>query len=102
MGMHKGKKMYFSNNQWSVTDKGLETIHPAPQYFIDKGRLTETSGLEQGTIYVWPAQLAEKTWVDIEAFIEAYIKALEIHEGHYSPALDSSMLETSLKTVRRT
>jgi hypothetical protein len=30
-------------------------------------------------MYNWPVHMAEKTWVDIVAFIEAFTAALAIH-----------------------
>ena len=49
---------------------------------------------------IWPVQLAEKTWVDIEAFIEAFIKAIEIHKGRYTGEVDPKVLSASIGEAR--
>jgi hypothetical protein len=83
----------FANRQWRVTDYGIESVHPpAPDYFVEKSRLSELD---------WPEHMAEKTWVDIEAFIEAYEKALELHKGQYSGTITPEKLTASIKEARR-
>jgi hypothetical protein len=91
----------FVNDQWRVTDYGIEAVYPpAPQrrgkfergerpsaapgyYHIAKARLSELDWLEH---------MAEKPWVNIEAFIEAYEKALEIHKGQYTATITDAQL----------
>lgn len=91
----------FKNAQWAVTDYGVESIRPAPSYPFEAKRLTETTKRENGTFYDWPVHMAEKTWVDTEAFLEAFERALELHKGRYSPAVDLAMLEASKNEARR-
>jgi hypothetical protein len=45
--------------------------------------------------------MAEKTWVDVAAFNEAFVKALELHKGKYNPAVDAELLKASLAEARR-
>ena len=75
----------FVNDQWRVTDYGIEVVcPPAPaNYPIAKARLSELDWLEH---------MAEKPWVNIEAFIEAYKKALEIHKGQYTATITGAQL----------
>jgi hypothetical protein len=70
----------FANSQWAVTSYGLECL--TSYYPIEAARLTET---RPGTrdMYDWPPHMAEKEWVNVPAFIEAFGQALRIHiEGH--------------------
>jgi hypothetical protein len=52
-------------------------------------------------LYDWPVHMIEKTWVDTEAFIEAFSKALEWHAGNYQPAANTSILNASIAEARR-
>ncbi len=92
----------FQNHQWAATDYGLESTKPgAPyEYNIEASRLLEMKGAGRGELYDWPYHMAEKTWVDIEAFIEAFTKALELHEGRYEGSVDSAILGASIDAAR--
>ncbi|MCK1494447.1 hypothetical protein IVB14_29575 [Bradyrhizobium sp. 180] len=94
-------KVLFQNHQWSVTDYGVEAVKPAPYYHFDKTRLLEATDHGSGTMYDWPVHMAEKTWVDIEAFIEVFVKALDLHAGSYGGTVDKGMLAKSLATARK-
>jgi hypothetical protein len=99
----------FKNVQWAVTAHGLEAIggwidRPSwpggPSYFIAANRLTEKRpGTER--LYDWPLHMAEKTWVDIDAFIAAFTKALELHKGRYPGTVNRKMLDATIAKVRR-
>ena len=52
----------------------MESIEPAPTYELSAERFLETNMTE---FYDWPVHMAEKNWIDIEAFIEAFAKALK-------------------------
>ena len=91
----------FKNAQWAVTDYGIETVKPEASYEIDAGRLTEMSERSNGTFYDWPVHMAEKEWVDIEAFNEAFAEALEEHEGRYSPEVDLALLAATFTEAYR-
>jgi hypothetical protein len=45
---------------------------------------------------IWPKKLG---W-DIEAFIEAFVQAIEIHKGKYEGDVDPQMLSTSIGEAR--
>ena len=90
----------FQNHQWSVTDYGVESVKPAPEYHFAAKRLLETGSAGRGEMYDWPVQMSEKTWVDIEAFIEAFTRALEIHKGKYKGEVDPKLLSASIGTAR--
>jgi hypothetical protein len=93
----------FKNAQWAVTDYGMETIEDGytPLYHIEESRLTEVSSRRNGAFYNWPVHMAKKTWVDIEAFIEAFSKALELQIGRHSREVDQGILKASIVEARR-
>lgn len=93
----------FKNSQWEVTERGLSSVSPPARYVyeISKGSLLERAGAGNGEYYDWPAQMIPKIWVDADAFIEAYEKAIEIHR----PDVDTDLLRASIdygkKHIRR-
>ena len=91
----------FQNNQWTVTDWGLQSIKPgAPyEYNIAAGRLLET-GNDGTPTYDWPLQMGEKTWIDMQAFEEAFRKALDLHAGKYKGTVDRENLDNSFAAAR--
>jgi len=62
--------------------------------------LTETTDRKGKTFYDWPLHMAGKTWVDIDAFLEAFIAALAIHAGKYPGQVDGDMLAESRDNAR--
>ena len=86
----------FENHQWRVTGYGMEPVKPALASELSANRLLE----ERDGYYNWPVHMAEKTWVDIGAFIEAFIKALELHAGKFDGAVDSTKLTASIDKAR--
>ena len=92
----------FKNDQWAVTDWGLEAVPPgAPcECLIPACRILEMGGIGNGELYDWPLHLGEKTWVDIDAFHEAFVKALEFHKGKYGGEVDKTMLLASIDRAR--
>ena len=92
--------VFFKNAQWAVTEWGLEAARPgAPcEYFIPAHRLLERS---HGELYDWPLHLAEKTWIDMDAFNEAFAEALEHHKGKYRGNVDKNMLLASIDCARK-
>lgn len=92
--------VYFRNKQWAVTGYGVESVPPAPDYHFGVSRIGELAHSNNGTFY-WPVHMAEKTWVDIEAFIQAFTESLRIHAGKFSPAIDPTLLAASLAEARR-
>lgn len=81
----------------------METIEDGytPPYHIEESRLTEVAKCPNGSVYNWPRHMAKKRWVDIEAFIEAFDKALELHKGRISPKADQDILKASIAEARR-
>jgi hypothetical protein len=87
----------FVNSQWRVTSYGVETVRGESLYHFPANRLTEL----RGDLYDWPLHMAEKNWVDLGAFIEAFTEALHRHAGRYKPALDLRRLKASINAAWR-
>ena len=88
-------KVLYQNHQWAVTDYGVESVKPAPTYHFSADRLLEEAGAGMGKLYDWPVHMAEKTWVDINAFNDAFTKAIELHAGRYKGTVDRAKLAAS-------
>ncbi len=97
---HSKRQNSATNRQWAVTDYGMATVSPAPEYHLEAKRLLETGSAGREEMYHWPVHLAEKTWVDIEAFVQAFARAIEIHKRKYNGDVDPKMLSTSLGEAR--
>jgi hypothetical protein len=92
---------FFENHQWAVTRDGIERINPGPApYVIEAHRLLERDGIGRGKLYDWPVHVAQKSWVDIDAFIEAFGAALRLHAGKYQGQVDPDILEASISEAR--
>ena len=70
----------YQNDQWRVLDGYLETHDDGATYWIDASWLTDM----RGDLFDWPLHMAEKNWVDLEAFIRAFEAALRIHKPQFS------------------
>ncbi|HEX4158680.1 MAG TPA: hypothetical protein VHY79_09400 [Rhizomicrobium sp.] len=100
----------FQNHQWEVTEYGVEAISTGllgstprrvvPKYFLEAGRLLEGTERGEHQIYDWPVHLAEKGWVDMDAFIEAFLVALIVHRGRYSGDVNPMMLQATFARAR--
>jgi hypothetical protein len=63
---------YYQNHQWKVTELGIESLSPDFDYEVEAERLLEVAERNGETLYDLPVHMAEKCWVDIEAFIAAF------------------------------
>jgi hypothetical protein len=86
-------KVLFENHQWRVTAFGMESIEPAPTYELSAERFLESN---RGELYDWPVHMAEKSWIDIEAFIEAFTMALSLHAGKLKGPVDPAQLSATI------
>jgi hypothetical protein len=64
----------YRNRQWAVTDYGIENIRGPYHYYIPKSDLKMRMGSPDRT---WVDHMAEKNWVDVEAFQDAFQRALK-------------------------
>ena len=83
--MERSMDMVFENDEWAVTEAGLE--HKGIGYFIEREQLgmRRTDGL-----WNWPLQLAEKTWYRPQPFAEALAQALRAYDIAPDAALAAS------------
>ena len=102
--------MRMVNWQWAITDRALEAAGNATsdhiayvtsEYTIEFDRLLETSERGGTPIYDWPAHMAEKEWVDIDAFNEAFVQAIRYWLGEELEGVDRAMLQASLEQGRK-
>jgi hypothetical protein len=61
----------FTNGQWSLTESTLRCNEY--EYEFELSRLLETRGSGDDLEYDWPLHMAEKEWVDINAFNLAWL-----------------------------
>jgi len=91
------EKMPIKNRQWAVTETGITCL--TQQYEITKGQLAELRDAERG-IAMWPLQMAEKSWVDIDEFGAAYEGALVFHKPFGADRINvSASLEQARQIV---
>ena len=98
------------NWQWAITDQALEAAGGTTSdriagetspYTIHLDRLLEISERGGVAYYDWPAHMAEKTWVDVDAFNEAFVQAIRYQFGNELTGVDRAMLDASLELGRR-
>ncbi len=89
--------VHFRNKQWAVTAYGIECLKGF--YEIEKSRFGEDSGGYPD----WPLHMAEKDWVDVALFMEAFMIGLWVHRGAYSltPFLTADWMDKVSKRVAR-
>lgn len=66
--------VHFKNRQWAVTAYGIENTCGPYHYAIEKDACCASW---------WPQQMADKNWVDGDAFNEAHVKAVELFGKNY-------------------
>jgi hypothetical protein len=76
----------------------MESVEPAPTYELSAERLLEAN---RAGLYDWPVHMAEKTWVDIEAFLKVFIEALKLHADKFDGAVDRVKLAASTDKARQ-
>ena len=94
------REIILQNHQWAVDSDGVTTVGDNVKYEFSAHQLSETRKGIKCVYYKWPLQLAEKTWIDIEAFIEMFERALTIHAGKYKPPFDRAMFERTVALAR--
>lgn len=65
----------FENEEWLVTESGLE--HKTTGYFIERESLANR---RSDGLWTWPMQMAEKSWCAMPVFAEAFSRAAFIYE----------------------
>lgn len=76
MTHHPDDRILFENDEWSVSDDGLE--HKRTAYFIAR----DAVGRRQSDgLWSWPLHMAEKSWCAMSPFAEAFTCAASAY-GH--------------------
>lgn len=91
----------FSNHQWTVDLDGIEGNPETGRYFIELDRIDATTERRGVTYYDFPIHLAEKEWVDIDAFIAAFEYALRSWANLVGEAVDEAMLAATFQEARQ-
>jgi hypothetical protein len=87
--VREGQGVIWQNDDWQITSTGLSSRKQ--NYEIRIVQLDELRDVA-ARIAMWPLQMAEKSWVDIGTFTEAFQQALVVH---MPDALDRLDLSTS-------
>lgn len=95
--------LLFQNHQWAVTERGMCSLpqEAADSCEIIASRLLAPADRGAGYRYEWPILMAERRWVDIEAFVEAFRKALQLHNKLYKGSVNQNTLSASIEDARR-
>lgn len=72
----------FENEEWLVTEDGLE--HKDTSYFIERESLGQRR--EDG-LWTWPLHMAEKSWCTMAPFTEAFSCAASVYQCEAGPEL---------------
>src|SRR5580692_4743541 len=88
------------NARWSVTDFGLETVTADYEpYRIGRHQLLEVDREGFCPLYVCLIRVSRQIGVNVEAFIDAWSRALKVH-AQAIPSVDPRILEDSLREAR--
>lgn len=94
------------NWQWAVTESGIEAVEGTTspsvvgltsRYVIYSDKLLDTTRRGNHTFYEWPIHMAEKTWVDVTAFNQAFERAISYHLEDGMEAVNLKMLQASFQ-----
>jgi hypothetical protein len=91
----------WANDDWEVTDDGMAALGPV-DYFIPLDRLCELRPSKEARgVASWPLQIAEKSWADLESFLEAYQYVLEHLEPKGVEAVDLQLSASLARDIER-
>ncbi|MET3762310.1 hypothetical protein [Sphingomonas sp. UYEF23] len=92
----------FRNQQWLVTDEGIDRADGQSSYWIGIGRVFESDDYPgPPKLYNWPPHMAKKIWVNVGMFNEAFEQAIRFQADRGSIAVDESMLAASYAEADR-
>ena len=69
------ERCIFENEEWLVTEGGLE--HKSTGYFIDRGSVANR---RDDGLWTWPLHMAEKSWCAMMPFAEAFSCAASVYD----------------------
>jgi hypothetical protein len=91
----------WANDHWEVADDGMTALGPV-NCFIPLDRLCELRpGKEAKGVASWPLQIAEKSWADLESFLEAYRYALDQLKPKGVEAVDLQLSASLARDIER-
>jgi hypothetical protein len=86
--------------RWSVTEFGLEAVNPDFEpYRIPLSELLEVDSEGFISLYVCPMCVSQQVGVDIEAFLDAWRRAVKVHD-RFLPKVDQKIFAESLHQAR--
>jgi|GEM_PF-1722693 len=99
----------FDNVQWSLENEMLgakvgsktpQMLGASPPYKIKPTRVFDEVDRAGVQYYEWPVHMAQKTWVDIEQFIEVFEAAIRSEAERSGKSIDRTMLQRSFQYAR--
>ena len=87
----------YRNRLWIVDEHGIESVPAEGSYFIPIDRVLETTDRRNVTFYNWPIHFAEKGWLDIALFLEAFEMAIRFHAEQAGLLIDEKMMTNSCR-----
>jgi hypothetical protein len=69
------ERCIFENEEWLVTESGLE--HKTTGYFIERAGIANRRG---DGLWTWPLHMAEKSWCAMMPFAEAFSCAASVYD----------------------
>lgn len=88
--------VYYRNKQWAVTGYGIECL--TQRYEIDARALGDSWNKK---LPDWPSHMREKSWVQMEAFLPAFIIALTVHCGKFKPQFQKDWYGPTMRHLER-
>jgi hypothetical protein len=90
-----GPMIIYQNRHWIVDDQGMRPTEPRGGYHILYRTIFDKRGSGPDAPFDWPLHMAEKTWVDIGTFNEAFCTAVRYYSRLIGHALDEDHLRSS-------
>lgn len=91
----------FQNSQWRVNDDFIVPVADDIDYHVPRARVFEVTTFHSpDPLYDWLPHMAEKRWVDIEAFINAFQHVLQLEATKTGTVIDADMLSRSIVKAR--
>jgi hypothetical protein len=98
-----GTRCLWDNGSWAVREFGLEPLYSKDgdryeAYVISAAHLLDMRSF--APVYFWPTDVATQARLDLDAFEDAFKKALEIHCRKYRLVVNDDILARSFRRAR--
>lgn len=87
--------IHFENEQWKVDDEAVEAKGAHKYYWFALDRTQEMTTRNGRELYDWPVHMAEKLWVDLSLFNQAFEFALRKFAAESATQVNEDMLVAS-------